>query len=79
MLIKAEISDKYLEALKAILSTFAYVLRKKKSHHKYFKSNMQYLNWEMSFLWNHVWGRCEEEMAYSGYLENLPEKHNHTQ
>lgn len=40
---------------------------------------MQYLNWEMSFLWNHVWGRCEEEMAYSGYLENLPEKHNHTQ
>lgn len=31
MLIKAEISDKYLEALKAILSTFAYVLRKKKA------------------------------------------------
>lgn len=53
MLINAEVGDKSLKVLRDILSTSVYVLFFKKSIMKYLKGNMQYLNWEMSFLWNH--------------------------
>lgn len=41
-----------------------YVCVLKKSIIKYLKSNMQYLDQEMSFLWNQVWGNVVRKRLF---------------